>query len=271
MIKKLLFLTYTVLLFTSVLSAQEVTYEKIKNEYLSFEYERVIQLSGNFLKGSGIEDTIKIDVHFMRAISFYSIAVEDSAISNFLSILKINKNYIPDPQNISPKIIALFDQVKSDYLKSIEPPPVISDSLKQIQNSPEYIRQQMRISIIKNIALPGLGQIHKEDLPKGYILTAVSGINLAAMIYFIFDANNKSNLYLNETNKDLIQEKYDDYNSSYKTRNLLIASYAIIWIYSQLDLLLFNNKSTDIDTSTNDGLIINPSGKDLWLGYKISF
>jgi len=270
MIKRIFFLIYILLSFSSALIAQEVTYEKIKSEYESFEYERVIQLSGNFLKQPGVERTIKIDVHFMRAISFYSIAVEDSAVSNFLQILKINKNYSPDPENVSPKIILLFNNVKSDYLKSIEPPPVVTDSLQQFQNSPEYIREQMKISIIQNIALPGLGQIYKGDTPKGYILSALSAINLATMIYFIFDTNKKSDLYLNETNKDLIGERYDDYNRSYKTRNILIASYAVIWIYGQLDLLLFNNTTTT-DTNIPNEVTVNFHGNDIWFNYKFGF
>ncbi len=268
MTKKIFLFIFGLFYAASSISAQDVTYDKIKKEYESFEYERVIQLSGNFLKQTGIESIVKIDIHFMRAISFYSIAVEDSAISNFLEILKINKNYNPDPQNVSPKIILLFNQVKSDYLKSIEPPPVVSDSLRQILNSPEYIREQMRISIIKNIALPGLGQIHKGDTPKGYILSAVSGLNLTAMIYFIIDANKKSDLYLNETDENLIREKYDDYNRSYKTRNILIASYALIWIYSQLDLLLFNNTVNESGASISNEITMHLLRNNVWLSYK---
>ncbi|MEW6194300.1 MAG: hypothetical protein AB1521_03980 [Bacteroidota bacterium] len=268
MTKKIFLLIFGFFSAASSISAQDVTYDKIKKEYESFEYERVIQLSGNFLKQTGLESIVKIDVHFMRAISFYSIAVEDSAISNFLEILKINKNYNPDPQNVSPKIILLFNQVKSDYLKSIEPPPVVSDSLRQILNSPEYIREQMKISIIKNIALPGLGQIHKGDTPKGYILSAASGLNLAAMVYFIIDANKKSDLYLNETDENLIRERYDDYNRAYKTRNILIASYALIWVYSQLDLLLFNNTPNESEASIPDELAMNLQRNNIWLSYK---
>ena len=46
---------------------------------------------------------------------------------------------------------------------------------------------------------------------------------------------------MNESNKLLIQQKYDDYNKSYKIRNVLIISYAVVWLYSQIDLLFFSN------------------------------
>ncbi|MEK6553091.1 MAG: hypothetical protein AABZ54_06545, partial [Bacteroidota bacterium] len=48
-----------------------------------------------------------------------------------------------------------------------------------------------------------------------------------------------------ESNKLLIQQKYDDYNKSYKIRNVLIISYAVIWLYSQIDLLFFSNGDQD--------------------------
>jgi hypothetical protein len=61
------------------------------------------------------------------------------------------------------------------------------------------------------------------------------------MLYFIVDANEKEKAYLSETNSVLIQSNYDKYNKSYKIRNTLIATYAAIWLYSQIDLLFFSN------------------------------
>ena len=88
-----------------------------------------------------------------------------------------------------------------------------------------------------------MGQIYLDNKTKGWITTTVSTINLGALIYFIFDAKSKEDAYLKESNKSLMQQKYNNYNSSYKTRNILIASYVAIWLYSQIDMLFFSNGS----------------------------
>lgn len=272
MTKKLFLLAALCFFIFSTVFAQESDYGRIKKEYESFEYENVIRLSDNFVKQTGIADSVLADVYLMRAVSFYSVGDEISARVSFTEILKIDKNYSPNPAEISPKLISIFNEVKTEYMKSIEPPKIESDSLKQVLDSPEFLNEQMRQSILRNIALPGWGQLYKETNAKGFILSTASTANLAGMLYFIISTNKKENEYLNETNKTLIQQKYDDYNRSYKTRNILIFSYAALWIYSQIDLLLSSgSNSSDENTSVANGFIIDHSQNKIWFGYKISF
>ena len=40
---------------------------------------------------------------------------------------------------------------------------------------------------------------------------------------------------------NLIQNKYDTYNSAYKIRNTLIVTSVVLWLYSQIDLLFFSD------------------------------
>ena len=61
------------------------------------------------------------------------------------------------------------------------------------------------------------------------------------MVYFVFDTDSKRNDYLNAIEPSLIESNYDKYNTSYKIRNSLIITYAVIWLYSQLDLLVFSD------------------------------
>ncbi|OGV88193.1 MAG: hypothetical protein A3J88_01340 [Melioribacter sp. RIFOXYB12_FULL_38_5] len=83
----------------------------------------------------------------------------------------------------------------------------------------------------------------------------LSTANLAAMIYYVFDTNKKEDAYLKETNKFLVDQKYASYNSSYKTRNILIATYAALWIYSQIDLHFFNNTLPDAELQNDSSLV----------------
>ena len=93
----------------------------------------------------------------------------------------------------------------------------------------------------RSILFPGMGHLYLSNNAKGWILTSLNTAALGSMLYFIFDSRNKELDYLEQTEPALINEKYDKYNTSYKIRNTLIITYAVIWIYSQIDLLFFSD------------------------------
>lgn len=252
---------------TAVITAQEVTFNQVKEEYEAFEYEKVINLSNELIKQGGISDSLKIEVYLMRVVSFYSIGDESSTQNSFREILKINNNFIPDPSKISPRLITIFENVKTDFIKSLKPEPATKDTTDQTR---KYLTDpSFKTAILKNIFVPGWGQLSNNSGTKGYLLTAASSINLAAMIYFIFDSNKKEKDYINEINRNLIQTKYDSFNSSYKTRNVLITSYILIWIYSQIDLLIFNGSDEVLTGGVEERVTFSGERGNLNLNFKI--
>jgi len=220
---------------SSCVIAQTVSYERVKLEFDSFAYEHVIQLSDELIKDSTLSASLKLDVYLMRAVSFYSLGDEINTRASFTEILKINKDYLPNPAEVSPILIPLFNEVKSEYLKTLIVPEQI-DSTRAIEVPKVFDSALMKGSVVRNIVLPGWGQLHSGSTIKGIIISAISVSAASSMIYYISDTNQKEKEYLKETNKNLIQEKYDAFNNSYKIRNALIISYAAIWIFSQLDL-----------------------------------
>lgn len=269
--KKITFLIISfVLVQASVLYSQENLYDRIKQEYELFEYAKVIEHSNNFITQGGISDTLMIDVYLMRAVSFYSLGKEDSTRNNFLEILKINSNYNADPARISPKLITIFNSVKSDFLKTHTDPATKTDSTQQQKYLAGIINPTYKYALLQNFLVPGWGHINNGNLTKGITLAAVSTANLAVMIYYINDTNKKENEYLSETNKSLFQQKYDSFNSSYKTRNILIASYVIIWLYSQLDFLFISDDNqSDNNILSSNRIYIESNRDQLNIGYKL--
>ncbi|MEG8946737.1 hypothetical protein [Rosettibacter firmus] len=269
MIKKLLFLLF--FLNSFLIFAQHSEFEKVKSLYNSFDYENVIKFSSPLISDKSLPDSLLIEVYLMRAVSFYSLGNEDSTKENFKGILKINNNYEADPSKISPKLISLFNKVKLEFHESLKPETALTDSLQNYSIKKSFDYSLFRNSLIRNIILPGTGQFFSGIKTKGSILTALSIINLAGIGYFINDTNKKEKDYLNELDPQLIQHKYDIYNKSYKTRNILFASYIVIWIYSQLDLLFFNSNdifmSEDINAEFNSSIKIN----EINLSLKIPF
>lgn len=238
--------------------AQEATYEKVKKQFESFEYENVIKFSEQLVHTGNLSDSLLIDIYRMRAHSFYGVGNEQAARQSYISILKIRRKYNVDVSLTPPKLVDLFNEVKSEFLKKNPEQITPEDSTKHAQEIKKLEPLEMKMATIKNLILPGLGQLHFGNSAKGWITTTMATANLGAMIYFIFDSQKKENDYLKESNKLSIPQKYDSYNSSFKIRNTLIISYALIWIYSQLDLLLSDNEpqaniSTPISTRLEPG------------------
>ena len=67
--------------------AQQVTFNQVKEQYETFEYEKVIQLSNSLLRQGEISDSLKIEIYLMRVVSFYSLGDELSTQSSFREIL----------------------------------------------------------------------------------------------------------------------------------------------------------------------------------------
>lgn len=265
MIKYYLFIFFT----ATILFAQTNSLQEIKKLYDDYEYEKVIQQSNELLNDSQLPDSLKIDIYFMRAVSFFAIGNENLAKANFENIFQINKNYTPDLTKLSPKIINFFNEVKKGYLKKEEEKIYSPENLEKLKQIASEREDELKFSMLKNIFLPGWGQVSLNNINKGYALIGFSLANLTAAIYYIIDTNNKENDYLNEIDKQLIPVKYSDYNDSYKKRNLLIGTFALVWIYSQLDLLL-NNKYKIQQTFPDVSLSIED--KNLYkLNFKINF
>jgi len=67
-----------------------------------------------------------------------------------------------------------------------------------------------------------------------------------------------------------MDKKYNAYNRSYKTRNILISAYAIVWLYSQIDIFVFQRKNIKGEFKAAFLPIID-SQKQIGLSAHISF
>ena len=103
------------LIGTSYTFAQEASYQKVKEMYEKFEYKNVIKLSDQLIQQGGIGDSLIIDIYIMRANIFYLNGDELSTRKSFENILMIKKEYTPDPSNISPKLISIFNEKIFEY------------------------------------------------------------------------------------------------------------------------------------------------------------
>ncbi len=250
----------------------------LKNELRSFEYNKVIEGANRILLNKTIyKDDDLVEIYIMKGISQFSLSNNEGAKESFREVLKINPSYQLDSTRISPKIISYFNLVRDAYNKSkidnlsneyIKPdtvfiPKVITKIVKDEKTKQAFYR---------SLLLPGLGHFYLHENTKGWIFTSLSAAAIISSVYFILDSNKKENNYLNETNTSLISQKYNLYNASYKLKNISLISYAVIWLYVQIDILFFqNNSHSNISSFLFHPNISSNFADNLQLNFNMSF
>jgi len=224
---------------------------EIKNKFASFEYNTVIQQADLLLKEDLSDDKI-IEILVLKGASQFSIQETDQARKSFIEILKREKEFQLDASIISPKIVEFFNDVKSEYIQIVsdivkKPVEPVDSSKIDLSGIIHQERNLFKGSIVRSVLLPGTGHIYLGSKTKGWILTSLSSLTLGATIYYALKTNNKEKDYINEINPLLIDSKYEEFNSAYNTRNILFFSYLAVWIYSQIDLLFFNDDLFNIE------------------------
>jgi tetratricopeptide (TPR) repeat protein len=220
--------------------------EILKDKFNSFEHVEVIKMSNSLLKNKdNFSSSELIEIYRMKGISHYTLAEDEAAKRSFREILQIDPAFELNPSVTSPKIITFFNELKISYEEEIKQEPLVLikvDTVYVPQEVPMVVGiENYRSSISKSLILPGWGHLASNEKTKGVILTGLSSLSAASFLYFLFDTNKKEKDYLNEKNGERILQKYDEYNFSYKMRNISIITFAVTWIYSQIDLLFFTN------------------------------
>ncbi|MCB0732713.1 MAG: hypothetical protein KDC88_16940, partial [Ignavibacteriae bacterium] len=175
------------------------------------------------------------------------------------------------------KLVDLFTNVKDEFLDILNAKDEKRQTLSESEITSTDLQQNVILddfhtAVAKSLIIPGWGHLQLENSTKGWILTSVSTVTLGSMIYFVFDANSKEKDYLAETNANMISLKYNDYDKSYKIRNSLIAAYAAVWLYSQIDLLFFSNNLRSKNISLQNNSIINQNyNQEILFSVKIPF
>lgn len=239
----------------------------LQKHYEAFEYSIVINKVNSLLLHSGsMSDEDLSDIYMIKAASHFAVKEDGNSRKSFIELLKINSDFKIDDVIYSPKLVSFFNEVKEEFLDIImteekaKTPEEVDKSVLPTHSL--VFNKEINSAIAKSLIVPGWGHLHLKNNTKGWILTTASTAALGSMIYFIVDANKKENNYLAETNPTLIQQKYDDYNSSYKIRNLLIASYAAIWLYSQIDILFFSNELGSENITLNNSANYYPQNSN---------
>lgn len=259
------------------LSAQdnEQIIQQLTQDFRDFEYRQVIEISDSLLKSQEkFSNPDLIEIFRMKGISHYALLDDSEARLSFIEILRIDSSYVLDPSYTSPKIITFFSDVKNEYLASIEgkEEQVVITKYDTVY-VPEVYRDtiseyNLKHAMIRSIIIPGTGHLYLKSSIKSWVLTFLSVASIGTGIYYSIDTNKKEKIYLQERNSNETSEKYNDYNFSYRMRNLAYITFAAIWVYSQLDLLFFIDKEEPGIYSYLPQIFIKPE-EGIFLNYRL--
>ncbi len=251
--------------------------QKLTQNFRDFEYKQVIDFADSVLKkNEDFSNPELMEIYRMKGISHYALLDDRETRLSFIEILKIDTSYTLDPSNTSPKIISFFKEVKNEYLTSIEGR---EKEILVTKHDTVYVpvtyrdtvsEYNLKQALIRSVIIPGTGHLYLKSDIKSWVLTFLSVASIGTGIYFIIDTNDKEKLYLEERNINETGERYNDYNFSYRMRNLAFISFAALWIYSQLDLLFFIEKENPGVYSYLPKVFMYP-GNGVLLSYQLKF
>lgn len=253
-IRKIQFVIFHLTVHFMVLSSVQVIgqeetgspLEKIKEAYNRFNYTEVVSLSLKTLETAPPPSRQEqVEIYTYMAFAHVALGKRDEAIQNFESALELDPTLTLDPIYVSPKIIALFEEVKlareTEGEEQIKYPQI-----------PTTLERDMRSGgAWRSLVLPGWGQLYKGHKRKAIAIFVVQALNVSTLVYAHFKTEKTHDEYLQARMPDDIESKYNRYNTFYKLRTYVVLSTAAVWLYSHIDAAL-TSPALETTNQTNE-------------------
>ena len=207
-------------------------FNSIEAAYKEFDFDRVDSLSYKALSlYSNYSNKELLWIHLYLGSSKFAQGFRTEAREQFVAALSLNPDLELDSAFFSPKIIQLFQEIKSEKT-------LLAD--KQESNSVRYIIQpDPRVNAAwRSLLLPGWGQLYKSENKKGKILILFSAVTATSVAVSHWKMRQAHDNYLAAKIPVQIEDNYISYKNWYRTRNSLILLGFANWTYSYFDALL---------------------------------
>lgn len=244
-IKQQLALAFAVIFISSGLALGlfgEVELEIMEQHFKNFDYQEVIAISDQLIISKDrLTPEQLVTLYKLRALSNYALLQLDCALKDFIEILIIDPEFSLEPITTSPKIITFFNEIKSS-LHSHEMAKQTIEIKRDTVRITSDNTMLLRNMVARSLVIPGWGHLYLRRTEKGVVLFTLGVASMLGSSYFIYDCYYSQKDYLNANNPNLIEKKYTSFNHAYKNRNLFLTAYALVWLYSQTDVLFSQSK-----------------------------
>lgn len=221
------------------------TLKLISDNFEHFNYDSVINIGEKFLSSNPkLEPDLKIDILLKMTISAYSMGNKQASELYILRILKEDPNYQLSDSRVSPKIVEFYDEIKSNIEFNTSVTTVDTVIVyKELPPSIKYISKEIPpLVLLKSIILPGLSHFEEKKDLKSIAILSLSILSAISSIYYAIETGRLESEYLAQVNQTQIDAAYEKYSSAYKLRNASLSIFGAVWVYSQLDIILFSRE-----------------------------
>jgi len=196
-----------------------------------FENAELSALRG-LREGVGLDGLDLIKFHAILGFVYVARDQNSDAQREFVQILSVNPAYDLDPVLTSPKILDVFQQARADYMFRVASEPAVY----------RMPQADVRLSASwRSLALPGWGQVYKQQKVKGAALAAAQLFSLGALVFMQIEVNRRHDDYLDirDYNNPAIEDRYNEYRRAWRVRNAV--GYITLGVYAinYLDALYY--------------------------------
>lgn len=203
---------------------------QVQDLYLAGEYEQVVERSSGLLaEAVTVQDSVQ--AYRLRAFALVALGRNREATTVFHDLLDLAPELTLDAETVSPKIRAVFEQVKAGR-KSQSAPAAES----RIQVRTDTVRVGRRASL--SALVPGLAQVRNSKPVRGYLLLGAGVISVAGLVFTHVNYQDAHAEYLAATELREIEDRYRNANTWYRARSVCIGTTSLTWLYNLVDALL---------------------------------
>lgn len=172
------------------------------------------------------------DIHTVYALIFFARNDLENVRSQLSQALQLQPELVLDPVVTPPRLRELFVAIKTEQKAKVQNSQTVPDVRYMI------LEDKRPAAAMRSLFLPGWGQRFKGQKKKGLILTGLWGISAAGTFATHLARNRAEERYLAATTPDLIETRYQTFDTLHKVRNNLFLAATGIWVYSYADALI---------------------------------
>jgi len=246
----------------------EIMLGKAKSHYYNGEYQLAIRELENALQYlKQLKQTDQVEAYKYLAFSYVAFGDRNKAKEQFKKALLLDPELELDPATVSPKIIKVFEEAKSEMAAAPPAAPV----------EPVTIVSKEEISgfdaTIRSCCVGGWGQMHRGEKSKGKKMMIAWGVTGAATLASWIIAGKKEKEY-----KDLRYASPAEFDDAYKQYKLWLnigwantLVFLAVHSYNLFDIIFHKPRTATSLIGPEQGFICEANTDHIKLGYHLQF
>jgi tetratricopeptide (TPR) repeat protein len=243
--------------------------EYAKTYYNGGDYEKAItelEKALTFLKQLNQID--QVEAYKYLAFSYVAFGETGKAKEQFRKALALDPKMELDPLTVSPKIIKVFEEVKSEI--AVKPP--VKPPVKPVTAAPAEGRSCF--STVGSCCLPGLGQRDRGQSGKGTMLMVTTGVLWSSSIIssLVMEVKHQAYLDAEPGDPDAIENAYKAYK---RWDNIAFTSWLCLgglYLYNAYDIFFSRAKTgSSMNELLKDHMYCDVDAEHIGFGYICRF